>query len=174
MLILVKYKYFGYAIEFDASGSFLFSDDSVFSKNVKIFGADMSSSVHIDDEKKDILILCKGPTKGLNNTTLTAEKEYAINFSEQKKKFCLRFHYNGVNSYLSVDGIEIYKFKSKNSEINAAPLCLDNVSKDILADNMKETGLYGYVYDFSVNYCSIDVDNVLDIHQYLMVKNNIK
>ena len=59
-------------------------------------------------------------------------------------------HYNGANSYLLVDDTEIHKFKGKESEINAIPLCLENVLKYVSVDNMKKTGFYGYVYDFSV------------------------
>ena len=43
-----------------------------------------------------------------------------------------------------------HKFKAKDSEIVATPLCPENISKDISADIMKKTGLYGYVYDFSI------------------------
>ena len=50
-----------------------------------------------------------------------------------------------MNSYLFVSGVEIYKFKAKDSEINAIPLCLGNISKDFLVKNMKKTGLNGYV-----------------------------
>ena len=88
----------------------------------------MSSSAHIDNKKKDILVLGKGPTQGLEHT-LTAEKMYSINFTVTKK-FCLSLHYNGANSYLFVNGTEIYKFKAKHSEIAASPLCLANISKD--------------------------------------------
>ena len=80
----------------------------------------------------------------------------------------------GVNSYVFVNGIEIYKFKAKYSEINTALLCLGNVLKYFLVDNMKKTGLYRYAYNFSVNYDSIDVDDILDIHKYLMKKHNMK
>ena len=83
-------------------------------------------------------------------------------------------HYNGANSYLFVNGTEIYKFKAKDSEIVVTPLCLGNISKDFSVDNMKKTGLNGYVYDFSVDYDAIGVDDILDIHKYLMEKNNIK
>ena len=51
-------------------------------------------------EEKYILILGKGSTQGFDNTTSTVENEYAINFSEQQKKFCLSWNYNGANSYL--------------------------------------------------------------------------
>ena len=94
-------------------------------------------------------------------------------FSVTRKKFCLSLHYNRVNSYLFVNGTEIYKFKAKDSEIVASPLCLGNISKDWSTDNMKKTGFKGYVYDFSVNYDAISVDDIKDIHKYLMEKNDI-
>ena len=72
----------------------------------------MSSSTKIDNRKKDILILGKGPTQGLEHT-LSAEKMYSINFTEKNKKFYLSLHYNKANSYLFVNGKEIYKFKTK-------------------------------------------------------------
>ena len=75
----------------------------------------MSSSAHIDNNKKDILILGVGPTQGLQHT-LTAEKVYSINFTVTNIKFCLSLHYNEANSYLFVNGTEIYKFKVKDSE----------------------------------------------------------
>ena len=81
----------------------------------------MSSSAHIDNKKKDISILGKGLTQGLEHT-LIAENMYSINFTVTKKKFCLRLHYNGANSYFFVNGIKIYKFKAKDSEIVATPL----------------------------------------------------
>ena len=82
-------------------------------------------------------------------------------------------HYNGVNSYLLVNGIEIYKFKAKDSENVASLLCLENISKDWTVDNMKRTGLNRYFYDFSADYDAIAVDDILDIHKYLMKKNNL-
>ena len=72
-------------------------------------------------------------------------------------------HYNGANIYLFVNGTEIYKFNAKDSEIVATPLCLGNVSKDWSVDNMKKAVFNGYVYDFSVDYDAIAVDDVKDI-----------
>ena len=63
---------------------------------------------------------------------------YSINFTATKKKFCLSLHYNGTNSYLFVNGIEIYKFKAKHFEIVPSPLCLGNISKNWSTDNMKK------------------------------------
>ena len=90
-----------------------------------------------------------------------------------KKKFCLSPYYNGANSYLFVNDKEIYKFKSKDSEIVASALCLGNILKDWSVDNMKDTGFNGYVYDFSIDYDAIAVDDIKDFHKYLMKKNNI-
>ena len=98
---------------------------------------------------------------------------YWINFTVTTKKFCLSLHYNGANSYLFVNGTEIYKFKAKDSEIIATPLCLGNIPKDWSVDNIKKTGLNGYVYDFNVDYDAIAVDDIVDIDKNLMKKNNI-
>ena len=97
-----KYKYSGYSIGFDRRSSFSIPSGG-FGQNVLIFVADMSSSIHFDNKKKDILVLGRGPTQGLEST-LTAEKMYSINFTVTKKKFCLSLHYNGANSYLFVNG----------------------------------------------------------------------
>ena len=75
--------------------------------------------------------------KGLEHT-LTAKKMYSINFTVTRKKFCLSLHYNGANSYLFVNGTEIYKFKAKDSEFVAIRLCLGNMLKDWPADNTKK------------------------------------
>ena len=68
-------------------------------KNVIIFRVNMISSVHIDNKKKDILILGIGRTQGLDDTTITAEAQYSINFSRSNRKFCLSLHHNGSNSF---------------------------------------------------------------------------
>ena len=191
-----KYKYSGYGIGFDGHGTFSFPIGG-FGQNVIIFGVDISSSVDVDNKKKDILILGEGHTQGLYKTALTAEKNYSINFTVIKKKFCLRLNYNGTNSYLFyiiyiknlynlfyiyvmeqtviflLFCAEIIKFKAKNSEIIATPLCLGNISEDFSNVNMKKIGLLGYVYDFSVDYDAIAVDDMLNIHKYLMKKNSI-
>ena len=68
---------------------------------------------------------------------------------------------------------EMHKFKAKYSEIVARPLCLENIWKDWSTDNMKRTGFNGYVCDFSVDYDATDVDDIKDIHKYLMKESNI-
>ena len=108
------YRYFGYGIGFDRQSSFSIGNKT--GKNVIIFGVGMSSSIKIDNRKKDILILGKGPTQGIEST-LSAEKMYSINFTKKILNFCLVLHYNGANSYLFVNGSKIIKFKAKDSEI---------------------------------------------------------
>ena len=95
---------------------------------------------------------------------------YSINFTMTKKKFCLSLHHNQKYSYSFVNGTEIYKFKVKNSEIVARPLCLGSFSKNWSEDNMTKNELKGYVYDFNVDYGATDVDDIVDIHNYLMKK----
>ena len=134
----------------------------------------MSSSVHANNKNKDILILGKGQTKGLDNISLTAEAEYSINFSRSEREFCLSLHYNGSNSFLFITARKIHQFKAKDSEIKRYPLCLGNISKDFFVDNMKKTGLNGNVYYFSFDYNVIDTSNIINIHKCLMKKHDTK
>ena len=66
----------------------------------------------------------------------------------------------------------MYIFKAKDSAIVASPLYLGNISKDWSVANLKKTGFNGYVCDFSVDYNSIAIDNINDIHKQLMKKND--
>ena len=98
---LDKYEYTGYVgcgIGFDSRSEFLFTDGS-YGKNVIIFGADMSSSVHVDNKGKDILILGERPTQGLDDRTLTAEAKCPISFTQSGKRFVVSLHSNGSNSF---------------------------------------------------------------------------
>ena len=164
-----QYKYSGYGIGFDRKREFSFGSNG-FGKNVITFGADISSSVQANNRTKTILVLGKYFEQGLYNTTIYAEKLYSINFSKTNTKFCLSLHYNGANSYLFVNSTEIHKFKAKDSEIVVNSLCLGNISKDFSVDNMKKTGLNGYVHDFGVDYDATAADDILSIHKYLTEK----
>ena len=75
----------------------------------------MSSSVHAHNKIQNILVLGLGPTE-LNEKTLTAEANYSINFSKSNTKFCLNLHYNGADSYLFVNALEIIRFKAKKKK----------------------------------------------------------
>ena len=99
-----KYGYSGYWIGLDRRSSYSFPGGR-FGQNLLIFGADMNSSAHIDNKRKDILVLRKGPTQWLEHK-LTTEKMYSINFTVTQNTFCLTLHYNGANSYLFVNGTE--------------------------------------------------------------------
>ena len=107
--------------------------------------------MHANNKVNNILVLGKDFIQGINGTTIYAEKRYSINFTKGKARFCLSLHYNGDNSYLFVNSTEICKFKAKDSEIVATPLFLGNISKDFSVDNMKKTGLYGNVSEFSID-----------------------
>ena len=160
-----QYKYSGYGIAFDRKGEFSFGNTG-FGRNCIMFGADLTNSSHANNRKNSILVLGNDFAQGLNN-------KRSLNFTENNKKFCLSLHYNGANSYLFVNGTEIIKFKAKDSEIVESPLCLGNITKDFSVDNMKKTGLDGYVYDFSVDYDAVKTFDILNIHKYLIQKNGI-
>ena len=160
-----KSRFSGYGIGFDSKGIFVFPNGEC-ACIVILFGTDMSSFVHVDNTKKDILIFGEGATQGLDGTILTAEESIRINFIKSRKKFCLSLYYSGSDSPLFVNGTEICKFRAKNCEIVAMSLCLGDISKDFFEDNF-----YGCVYGFSADYEPIAVDDMLDIYKYLMKKN---
>ena len=166
-----KHKYSGCGIGFDRYGSFS-SPGTGLGRNVIILGVDISWSTKIDNRKKDILILSKGQTQGLEHT-LSAEKMYSTNFTKHNKMFCLNLHYSGANSYLFVNGKGIHKFKAKDSEIVATALCLGNISKDWTVDIMKKIGLHDYVYEFSIDYNAVPTAAIPQIYKYLITKNGI-
>ena len=98
------------------------------------------------------------------------------NFTKPNEKFVLPLHYNGDNSYLFVNGVEELKFKAKkfSDQVKQNILCLENLSSDWSSINSTNTGLYGSVYDFAVNYSHVNsVKAIYDIHRYLMKKHNI-
>ena len=103
-----KYFYFRYVTGFNGRSVFSLSRGDGFGENVIIFRVDNSSSPHADNRRKDILILGKIPTDGLDDITKTAEVEYFITFTELEHKYRLSLHCNRSNSYLFVNRVEIY------------------------------------------------------------------
>ena len=88
--------------------------------------------------------------------------------------FCFSLLYNADNSYLCVNGKEIFKFKAGNKNVNfPTQFCLGSISNGFNATESREVSLNGNVYDFSVDYNSIYKSNILNIHKYLITKNNI-
>ena len=112
--------------------------------------------------------------QGINDTTLYAEKLYSQIFTEANKKFVLSLHYNSDNSYLFVNGKQELKFKAKNNQITDETLCIGNLSSEWTTSESEKTGLYGDIYDFVVDYKSINgVKPIYDKHRYLITKHNI-
>ena len=107
-------------------------------ENVLIFAADMSSSVHVDNKGKDIVILGEGPTQGLDKIISIAEAKYPINFTESEKGFALSLHNNRSNSFLFANVTKVYHFKAKISEIKDYALCSGNISKDFTINGIKK------------------------------------
>ena len=137
-----------------------------------IFGADLSSSVHANNRKTNILVLEKGLTQGINDATIYVEGSvYPTNSTGQDKKV-LSLHYNDDNSSLFVNGVQQVKLKERNSEISRNLLCLGNISTEFSISNMQKTGLYGNAYVISADYWSISTDKIHDIQRYLMKKKN--
>ena len=129
----------------------------------------MTNSKHANNKTKDVLVLGRDFIQKIDDTTIYAEKMYSANFTIANKTFCLSLHYNVDDSYLFVNGKEVIKCKAKNQSVSGK-LSLGNISADFNQADRKSTGLYGYVYDFSVDYQAIASDKILDILQYLMKK----
>ena len=125
----------------------------------------MNNSKHANDKTKYVL-------QKIDDTTIYAEKMYSPNFTVANKTFCLSLHYNGDDNYLFVNRKEDIKFKAKNQSV-VGKLSLGNISATFNQADRKSTGLYGYIYDFSVDYNAVSNDKVHDIHAYLMRKNPI-
>ena len=146
-----KWQYSGYGIGFDSKGEFRHPDGGS-GKNVIIFGADLSNYRHATDKTQSVLILGHGLTQKINDTTIYAERMYSPNFTVDNKIFYLSSHYNSDNSYLFNNGKQVINFKAKHSKLIKYPMCLGGLSKDDDTNSRKDTGFYGNVYDFSVDY----------------------
>ena len=123
-------------IAFDGSGSWSFGND--FARNIMIFGADNSLSCHTDNRKSNFSLL--DGSFGRSNGT-------SINLSKANTKFCLSLHYNDDNSYLFVNGKEIFKFKGDNKNVNfPTRFCLESISDRFSNTETREVSLDGNVY----------------------------
>ena len=121
------------------------------------------------------LILNEGDTFGINGSFGAPEKKFSINFSDANTKFSLSLHYNADNSYLLVNGKEIFKFRSDNKNINLpTQFCLGSISNGFSAIESRVVSLNENIYNLSVDYNFFDKPDILNIHKYLMNKNNMK
>ena len=111
-----KSNYKGYGKCFDEGGQFGHTmseggrTHTTTGRNVLIFGADMSFSIHKTNRANHIYVMGDGLTQGIHDTTLYVEKKYFRNFTEPNVKFVLNLHYNGDNSYFFVNGRQELKF----------------------------------------------------------------
>ena len=170
-----KNNYKGYGICFDERSEFGHTitegghAHTTDPRNVLIFGADTSFSVHATNRANYIYLMGTGLTQGINDTTI-----YAENFTDFGKIFVLSLHYNGDNSYLFVNGRQELKFKAKTDQLVKEKLCIGNLSDQWTTSESEKIGTYGNIYDFVVDYEKISgVETIYDMHRYLIIKHNI-
>ena len=173
-------NYKGYGIRFNERSDFGHTiteggrAHTTCARNVLIFGADMSFSVHATNRANNIYVMGTGLTQGIHDTTLYAEKNFYRNFTDLGKKFMLSLHYNGNDSYLFVNGRQELKFKCKTDQLVQEKLCIGNLSDQWTTSESEKTGVYGKIYDFVVDYEQIvGVKAIYDMHRYFMTKHNI-
>ena len=175
-----KNNYKGYGICFDERIEFSHTitegghAHTTYARNVLIFGADMSFSVHATNRANHIYLMGTGLTQGINDTTIYAEKNFYRNFTDFGKKFVLSLHYDGDNSYLFVNGRQELKFKAKTDQLVKEKLCIGNLSDQWTTTESEKTGTYGKIDDFVMDYEKIlGVKTIYDMHRYLIIKHNI-
>ena len=160
-------------MRFDEGGTFSMGNINN-GRNVLIFGVDKSSLVQSNNKANNIYVMGDGIVQGINDTTLYAEKTYSQNFTQPSKKFVLSLHYNSDDSYLFVNGKQELKFNCKTENLVKENLCIGNFSDQWTASGSEKTGLYGNIYNFVVDYKSINgVKPIYDMYRYLMTKHNI-
>ena len=175
-----KYNCKGYGICFDEGGQFGHTiteggfAHTTNARNVLIFGADMSFSVHATNRANNIYVMGELFVQGIDDTRLYAEKKFYRNFTGPGKKFILSLHYNGDDSYLFVNGRQELKFKCKTDQLVKEKFCIGHLSDQWTTSESEKTGLCRNVYDFVVDYEQIlGVKAIYDMHRYLMTKHNI-
>ena len=173
-------NYKGYGICFDERSEFGHTiteggcAHTADARNVLVFGADMSFSIHATNRANHIYLMSTGLAQGINDTTIYTEKNFYRNFTDFGKKFVLSLHYNGDNSYLFVNGRQELKFKVKTDQLVKEKLCKGNLSDQWTTSESEKTGVYGKIYDFVVDYEQISgVKAIYDMHRYLITKHNI-
>ena len=175
-----KYDYKGYGICFDEGDQFGHTiteggfSHTANARNVLIFGADMSFSVHATNRANNVYVMGKEFVQGIDDTTIYAEKNFYRYFTGSGKKFMLSLHYNGDESYLFVKGRQELKFKCKTDQLVKEKLCLGNLSDKWTTSESEKTELSGNIYDFVVDYKQITgVKAIYDMHRYSLTKHNI-
>ena len=175
-----KNNYKGYGICFDDGSEFRHTitegsrTHTTDARNVLIFGADMSFTVHATNRANNIYLMGTGLTQGINDTTIYPEKNFSRNFTDFGKTFMLSLHYNSDDSCLFVNGRQELKFKAKIDQLFQEKLCIKNLSDQWTTSESEKTGVYGKIYDFVVDFEQIvGIKTIYDMHRYLMTKHNI-
>ena len=100
------------------------------------------------------------------------KKKLNINFTEANTKLYLSLHYNADNSYMFVNGKEVFRFKAGNINVNfPTQFCLRSISNRFSANEFREVSSNENVSDFSVDYNYIDKSDIINSYKYLMTKN---
>ena len=145
-------------------------------RNILIYGADMTSSIHATNKTENFYCIGKSFTQGLQNgKTIYAEHDYVkTNGSEMGKVHLLTVCYNGSNSYIILNGVQQAKFKFMTNLKLDKPLIIGNTTEDFTATEYKGTSLRGNFYDVAVHYLNLDLSKLMSIEGYLMKKYNIQ
>ena len=166
-------KYNGRGIAFDSSSTWTHSNGKE-ARNVIIFGTDNSKSTFQSNKAVNITTLGRDYLdKLVSGKTIQAEKMFDVNFTEANKKFVLSLHYNGSDSYLYVNSKQIYKFTAQNRPVTGKTINLGIISNDFPTSEAKEVALQGKVYEFSVDFRKRTIDDIENIHTYLIKKHEI-
>ena len=141
-----------------------------------IYGADMTSSIHVSNKTDSFYCIGKNETQGLQNgKTIYAEHDYVkTNGSEMKRLHVLSICYNGDNSYIILNGAQQDKFKVMSELKLNNPLVVGNVTADFTSTASKSTSLKGNIYDFVVDYLNLDPSKLMSVQGYLMTRYNIQ
>ena len=166
-----KYNYKGCGICFDegsqfghtiTEGGFAHTTNA---RNVLIFGADISVSTNANNRANNIYVTGELFIQGIKILRYMQKKKFYRNFTDPGKKFMLRLHYNGDDSYLFVNGRQELKFKCKTDQLVKEKLCIGNLSDQWTTSESEKTGLCGNIYDFVVIYEQIfGVKAIYDMH----------
>ena len=120
-------------------------------------------------------MLGEGPTFGINGSFGSPEKNFSINFSKANRKLCLSLHYNDDNSYLFVNGKDIFKFKANNKNVSfPTEFCLSIISNRFSATESRVVSLKVNTCNFSADYNDVYEFDILNTHKCLITKNDIK
>ena len=165
--------YVGYGITFDSAGSWSFDND--IARNVIMFGVDNSSSSRADNCKNIFLELSEGLIFAIKEGLVHQIKSLVLILVKETGTFAWIYIIMLIKVICLLMEKRKFKFKDDNKNVHfPTRLCIGSISNGFSAAKSREVYLYGNVSDFSVDYSSIDKLEILNIHKYLMITNNVK